>query len=114
MKIKACSAYLVALLFVLGCALLRYGERDRGARELQTGLKATYDSMEYLAANSVYGPYWDPGRQIRGDIQRAIALDASSPELVALSQRIGKSVDEEIDRARHDEARTLYGRGESS
>src|SRR6266576_3788820 len=97
----------------LGLALLRYGERDRGARELQTGLKATYDSMEYLAANSVYGPYWDPGRQIRGDIQRAIALDASSPELVALSQRIGKSVDEEIDRARHDEARTLYGHGES-
>ena len=42
------------------------------------------------------------------------ALDPSSAELVALAQRIGKSVDEEIDRARHDEARTLYGRGESS
>jgi tetratricopeptide (TPR) repeat protein len=98
----------------LGLALLRDGERDRSARELQTGLKGIYDSMEYLAANSVYGPYWDPGRQIRGDIQRATALDPSSPELVALSQRIGKSVDEEIDRARRDEARTLYGRGESS
>jgi len=98
----------------LGLALLRDGERDRGERELQTGLKGIYDSMEYLAANSVYGPYWDPGRQIRGDIQRAIALDPSSAELVALAQRIGKSVDEEIDRARHDEARTLYGRGESS
>jgi hypothetical protein len=33
--------------------------------------------------------------------------------LVGLAQRIGSLVDEEIDRARRDEARTRYGRGES-
>ena len=98
----------------LGLALLRDGERERGARELQAGLKGTYDSMEHLATNGVYGPYWDPGGRIRGDIQKAFALEPDSPDLVELAQRIGKSVDEEIDRARRDEARTLYGRGESS
>lgn len=98
----------------LGLALLRDGERDRGARELQSGLKGTYDSIEYLATDHVFGPYWDPGRQIRGEIQRAISLPPGSPDLIDLAQRIGRSVDEEIDRARRDEARTAYGRGESS
>jgi tetratricopeptide (TPR) repeat protein len=98
----------------LGLALLRDGERDRGTRELQAGLKGLNDSMESLAANSLYGPYWDPGRQIRDNIQKAMTLPAGSPDLTDLAQRVGKSVDEEIDRARRDESRTLYGRGESS
>ncbi len=98
----------------LGMTLLRAGERERGERELQSGLKGIYDSIEYLAADSLFGPNWDPGRQIRGDIQRASALNPSSPDLLDLAQRIGKSVDEEIDRARRDDARSVYGRGENS
>ncbi len=77
-------------------------------------IKGIYDSIEYFAADNVFGPYWDPGRQISGDIQRAAALDPSSPELVDLAQKIGKSVDEEGDRARRNEARSLFGRGGDS
>jgi tetratricopeptide (TPR) repeat protein len=98
----------------LGLALLRSGDRDRGAKEIQLGLKSLYEWLEYIASDSQSGPFWDPAGQIRGDIIRATALNPNSPELFGLAQRIGSLVDEEIDRARRDEARVRYGRGESS
>jgi hypothetical protein len=98
----------------LGLTLLRSGDRNRGAEELRLGLQGLYDWLEYIASDSQSGPFWDPAGQIRGDILKALALKPDSAELVGLAQRIGSLVDEEIDRARHDEARTRYGRGESS
>jgi len=98
----------------LGLTLLRDGDRDRGGREIQSALKEIYDSIDSLAADPLSGPYWDTGRQIRGDIQRAMTLKSDSAELVSLAQRIGKSVDEETDRVRRDENRTLYSRGGDS
>ena len=94
----------------LGLTLLRSGERERCGREIQTGLKTLHESIDYLAADNIWGSYWDPARQIRGDIQRAAALTADSPELPELVQRIGKATDEEPDRVRREESRTLYGR----
>jgi len=98
----------------LGLTLLRSGDRNRGAEELRLGLQGLYDWLEYIASDSQSGPFWDPAGQIRGDILKALALKPDSAELVGLAQRIGSLVDEEIDRARRDEARTRYGRGESS
>jgi tetratricopeptide (TPR) repeat protein len=98
----------------LGLTLLRAGERDRGANALQVGLKGLHGWLEYIASDGQSGLYWDPAGQIRGDIIRAMALKPDSPELVGLAQRIGSQIDEEIDRARRDEALTRYGRGESS
>ena len=98
----------------LGLTLLRTGEKERGERELQSGLKGLYDSIENLASDNIYGSYWDPARQIRGDIQRAERLNVDSPELVSLVQTIARSADEEPDRVRREEARTLYGRGGDS
>jgi hypothetical protein len=43
-----------------------------------------------------------------------MALKPDSPELVGLAQRVGSLIDEEIDRARRDEARVRYSRGEDS
>jgi hypothetical protein len=98
----------------LGLTLLRSGDRNRGGEELRLGLQGLYDWLEYIASDSQSGPFWDPAGQIRGDILKALALKPDSAELVGLAQRIGSLVDEEIDRARRDEARTRYGRGESS
>ena len=98
----------------LGLTLLRSGDRNRGTEELRLGLQGLYDWLEYIASDSQSGPFWDPAGQIRGDILKALALKPDSAELVGLAQRIGSLVDEEIDRARRDEARTRYGRGESS
>jgi tetratricopeptide (TPR) repeat protein len=98
----------------LGLTLLRSGDRNRGAEELRLGLQGLYDWLEYIAADSQSGPFWDPAGQIRGDILKALALKPDSAELVGLAQRIGRLVDEEVDRARRDEGRFRYGRGESS
>lgn len=98
----------------LGLTLLRSGDRNRGAEELRLGLQGLYDWLEDIASDSQSGPFWDPAGQIRGDILKALALKPDSAELAGLAQRIGSLVDEEIDRARRDEARTRYGRGESS
>jgi hypothetical protein len=64
--------------------------------------------------DSQSGPFWDPAGKICDDILKALALKPDSAELGGLAQRIGSLVDEEIDRARRDEARIRYGRGESS
>ena len=98
----------------LGLTLLRSGDKARGEKEIQSGLKGINDAIDALAAHSLFGQYWDPGRQIRGDIQRAMALRSDSPELVALAERIGKTTDEEEGRVRRDENRTLYGRAGDS
>lgn len=98
----------------LGLVLFRSGDRERGAREIQTGLKTLHRAIDYLAADNIFGAYWDPARQIRGDIEKAAALNADSPELVGLVQRIGKATDEEPDRVRREESRTLYGRSGDS
>jgi hypothetical protein len=98
----------------LGLTLLRSGDRNRGGEELRLGLQGLYDWLEYIASDSQSGSFWDPAGQIRGDILKSLALKPDSAELVGLAQRIGSLVDEEIDRARRDEARTRYGRGESS
>lgn len=98
----------------LGLVLLRTGERERGGREIQAGLKTLHEDIDDLAADNIWGSYWDPARQIRGDIQRAAAIGTDSPELSVLVQRIGKSTDEEPDRVRREESRTLYGRAGDS
>jgi len=58
--------------------------------------------------------YRDPAGQIRGDIIRAMALKPDSPQLLGIAQRVGSLIDEEIDRARRDEARVRYSRGEDT
>jgi len=98
----------------LGLVLLRAGERERGGREIQSGLKMLHEAIDALAADNIWGSYWDPARQIRGDIERAAALGVDSPELAALVQRIGKAAEEETDRVRREESRTLYGRAGDS
>ena len=57
----------------LGLTLLRSGDRNRGAEELRLGLQGLYDWLEYIAADSQSGPFWDPAGQIRGDILKALA-----------------------------------------
>jgi tetratricopeptide (TPR) repeat protein len=60
----------------LGLTLLRAGEQARAEKEIQSGLRGVYDALENYAADALSGPYWDPARQIRGDIERAMAIRA--------------------------------------
>ena len=95
----------------LGLTLLRSGDQTRGRRETESGLKGIYDWLEYVTSDNLYGIFWDAGREIRSSIQRTLGGKLEANEFVASAQRIGKLLDEEIDNARRDEARTLYSGG---
>jgi tetratricopeptide (TPR) repeat protein len=94
----------------LGLTLMRDGDQDRGRREAEAGLKGIYDWLENISNPSSSGIFWDPGRLIRSEIAKTLAAKLQASEFVATAQRIGRDFDEEIDRARKDEAYTQYGR----
>jgi tetratricopeptide (TPR) repeat protein len=93
----------------LGIALLKTGERERGRKEIEDGLKAIDDTLEYIAEDRVYGFFWDPGMQIRNDIRESLAAKLDAAQLTMAGERIGREFDEEIDKARRDEARRRGG-----
>ena len=95
----------------LGIALLKTGERERGRKEIEDGLRAIDDTLEYIAEDRVYGFFWDPGMQIRNDIRKSLAAKLDDAQLAMAAEYIGRQFDEEIDKARRDEARR--GGGES-
>jgi tetratricopeptide (TPR) repeat protein len=87
----------------LGIAMLKTGERGR--KEIEDGLRAIDDTLEYITADRVYGFYWDPGMEIRNDIRKSLAAKLDDAQLTLAGERIGRQFDEEIDKARRDEAR---------
>lgn len=93
----------------LGIAMLKTGERERGRKEIDDGLRAIDDTLEYIAADRVYGFYWDPGMQIRNDIRKSLAAKLDDAQLIMAGEYIGRQFDEEIDKARRDEARRSGG-----
>jgi tetratricopeptide (TPR) repeat protein len=93
----------------LGLVLVRAGDRERGEREIETGLRGILDTLEYIAADTVHGYYWDPAMQIRTDIRTTLAGKQNPAQFIADAQRIGALFDEEIDKARQDESRSRRG-----
>jgi tetratricopeptide (TPR) repeat protein len=94
----------------LGIALVKTGEGERGRKEIESGLKSIDDTLEYIAGDLIYGFYWDPNMQIRNDIRRSLAAKLDNAQLIIAGEHIGAQFDEEIDKARRDQAR---GRGGS-
>lgn len=95
----------------LGLTLLRTGDRDRGRKEIETGLKGINDTLEYIAADKVDGFYWDPARMIRSDIEKTLASKLDDSQLAVSAERIGRQFDEEVDKARRDKNRRRRGGG---
>ena len=93
----------------LGLTLLRTGDRDRGRREIEGGLKGIHETLEYIASDNIYGIFWDPARMIRSDIEKTLASKPDDSNLAIAALRIGSEFDEEIDKARRDEGRSRGG-----
>ena len=89
----------------LGIVMLKTGERERGRKEIEDGLRGIDDTLEYLTTNRAYEVYWDPGMKIRNDIRKSLAVKPDDAQLAMAGERIGRQFDEEIDKARRDEAR---------
>jgi tetratricopeptide (TPR) repeat protein len=95
----------------LGIAMLKTGEVERGRKEIEVGLRAIDDTLEYIQADLVSGFYWDPNMQIRDDVRKTLAAKLNDSQLIMAGERIGAQFDEEIDKARRDEGRGRGGGG---
>ena len=95
----------------LGLTLLRTGDRDRGRKEIESGLKGIHETLEYIASDRTYGYFWDPARTIRSNIEKTLAAKLDDSQLAVAALGIGSEFDEEIDNARRDQFRRRRGGG---
>jgi len=93
----------------LGLVGLREGDRQRGVKDLESGLAGIHEWLDYVEYRRThsYGRFWDPSKQIRAKIKSELAMisrDAAAQELIAGGEWVGKRIEEEIDEARRDES----------
>jgi len=92
----------------LGLVLERQGERERGSKEVEVGLKGLGDWLVYIDQYTHQGRYWDPAKKIQSEIKRNLAMVSGREfnwrELGQNIEWIGKEIEQEIDRARKDES----------
>jgi tetratricopeptide (TPR) repeat protein len=95
----------------LGLTLARSGDRQRGLKEIEGGIRGVHDWLDYIneAHRFSFGQFWDPAREIRSAIQGDLAMitgrEFDWQKLIASSEWIAQRMEEESDRARQDEAR---------
>ncbi|MGH7835306.1 MAG: tetratricopeptide repeat protein [Candidatus Binatia bacterium] len=98
----------------LGLTLVRTGDRSRGLKEIEIGLKGLYDWLEFIHYNAYYGWLWDPNRELRSEIESALAMisgkDIDWEKPIASAEWIGRKMEEELDVARQDERRQFRDR----
>lgn len=85
----------------LGLVLRRDGDSNQGLKELEAGLRGLNGWFEYVHHNVREGHFWDPGRAIRGEIDRGLQLIASGNAdwegLTKSAEWIGQKTELEID-----------------
>jgi tetratricopeptide (TPR) repeat protein len=106
----------------LGLTLAREGDRQRGLKEIEGGMRGINSFLDYInqAQRFSIGQYWDPGRAIRSTIQSDLAMisgkDLDWQRLIADTEWLGIRMEQESDLARRQEAqarsRDSGGRGD--
>jgi tetratricopeptide (TPR) repeat protein len=95
----------------LGLTLAREGDRQRGLKEIETGMRGINNFLDYINQAQRYsiGQYWDPGRDIRSAIQSNLAMisgrDLDWQTLTVNTEWLGIRMEQESDLARRQEAR---------
>jgi tetratricopeptide (TPR) repeat protein len=94
----------------LGLAMVKGGDRERGLKQIQIGLKGLSDWIEFLNQSRRYYAFWDPNGEIRKEIDKTLALTAGEQTapletVVASAEWVGRQMEEEIDKVRRDEQR---------
>ena len=90
----------------LGLTLAREGDRQRGVKEIEAGMRGINDWLNYVnqAFAYTYGKYWDASYNIRSAIQTDLAAisarDVDLPQLIAAGEWLGIRMEEESDRAK--------------
>jgi len=92
----------------LGLTLSKNGSREKGLREIESGMKGLHDWLEFISYNTTYGEFWDPSRKIRSELETNLAMisgkDIEWQRLLSGGEWIGKKLEAEIDLARRDRA----------
>ncbi|MGH7766411.1 MAG: tetratricopeptide repeat protein [Candidatus Binatia bacterium] len=94
----------------LGLVLAREGDRVRGLRYIEDGLRGVHEWLDYIEYRHThsYGGFWDPNKEIRSRIRKTLAMISSGqvdwPRLIAEAEWVGQHMEEEIDLARRDES----------
>jgi tetratricopeptide (TPR) repeat protein len=92
-----------------GLTLARQGDHAAGQTEALVGLKGLSDWLNYIEYNTSIGIYWDPTREIRGDLEAVQRrMEGSKPNLTPLFaelENLGMRIEREIDLASADESR---------
>ncbi len=101
----------------LGLTLAREGNRPAGLKDIESGLMGISDWLDWLETSRPYtlGIYWDPRKEIRGEIRTQLAMigpGVNWPQLIAGGEWVGRQMEEEIDRARFDERQEWRLEGE--
>lgn len=102
----------------LGLTLARSGDRQRGLKEIEGGMRGIDDWLEWVtdAHRFSFGQFWDPAREIRtairGDLAMISGREFDWQKLITNAEWLGKRIEEESDRARSDESRERSRDGE--
>ena len=104
----------------LGLTLARSGDRQRGLKEIEGGMRGINDWLEWVteAHRFSFGQFWDPAREIRTAIRGDLALISGREfdwqKLITDGEWIAMRMEEETDKARQDESRERMRDSESS
>ena len=85
--------------------LAREGDRQRGLKEIDGGMRGIRDWLEDISQTQRFsvGRFWDPQRQIRSEIQTTLTM-ISMPsvdwdKVIASGEWVGKTMEAEVDRS---------------
>jgi tetratricopeptide (TPR) repeat protein len=104
----------------LGLTFARSGDRQRGLKEIEDGMRGINDWLEWVteAHRFSFGQFWDPARAIRTAIRGDLAMISSREfdwqKLISHGEWIAMQMEEEIDKARLDESRERARDSDSS
>jgi tetratricopeptide (TPR) repeat protein len=94
----------------LGLTLIQLGDRQRGLKEIESGMRGIQSFLDNIQRTSV-GQFWDPNRDIRSAIQYNLEKISSEglnwPQLIASTERIAFQMERETDLARRQESREM-------
>jgi len=94
----------------LGLTLTRSGDRQRGLKEIEDGLRGLHEWLDYVEQYAAfsYGQYWDPLKEIRFEIQNSLGMISGKEidwqKLIASGEWVARKMEEEIDLARRQES----------
>jgi tetratricopeptide (TPR) repeat protein len=79
----------------------------QAAKELASALTGFRTDLDFTIQNTTQGRFWDPGREIRTQIENALLLlsgrEPDWTKIISTGESVGLKLEQEIDNARRDE-----------